>query len=65
MFFHVLLTTECDLRCKYCFGKSCDDIDSDFDFDLDYSLPKRINYDIQSLAAFCRKDPECVLSLEY
>ena len=62
MFFHVLLTTECDLRCKYCFGKSCDDIDSDFDFDLDYSSPKKIDYEIHSLAAFCRKDPECVLS---
>jgi len=62
MFFHVLLTTECDLRCQYCFGKSCDDIDSDFAFALDYSLPKKIDYEIQSLATFCRKDPECVLS---
>ncbi|UCB60662.1 MAG: TIGR04084 family radical SAM/SPASM domain-containing protein [Candidatus Bathyarchaeota archaeon] len=62
MFFHVLLTTECDLQCKYCYGKSCDDIDSDFQFDIDYSLPQTLNYDIAELAAFCEKDPDCVLS---
>ncbi len=50
------------MRCTYCFGKSCDDIDSEFNFDVDYSLPTRISYQIRSLAAFCRKDPECVLS---
>jgi len=62
MFFHVLLTTECDLQCKYCYGKSCDDIDSDFPFNIDYSLPKKIGYDIDLLAAFCEKDPNCILS---
>lgn len=62
MFFHVLLTTECDLQCKYCYGKCCDDIDSDFQFDIDYSLPRKIDYDIAQLAAFCEKDPDCVLS---
>jgi len=62
LFFHVLLTTECDLQCKYCYGKSCDDIDSDFQFDIDYSLPKKLNYDVRQLANFCQKDPDCVLS---
>jgi len=61
MFFHVLLTTECDLQCRYCYGKSCDDIDSDFPFNVDYSMPKKIDYSIDQLAAFCEKDPSCVL----
>lgn len=62
MFFHVLLTTECDLQCTYCYGKCCDDMDSDFQFDIDYSLPRRIDYDIAQLATFCEKDRDCVLS---
>lgn len=62
MFFHVLLTTECNLQCKYCYGKSCDDIDSDFQFNIDYDVPKKIDYDVVTLASFCEKDPDCVLS---
>lgn len=62
MYFHIFLTTECDLQCKYCYGKACEDIDSEFPFAVDYSLPKEINYSIDVLAAFCRKDPNCVLS---
>ena len=62
MFFHVLLTTECDLHCRYCYGKSCDDIDSDFPFNIDYSVPKAPDYSIDQLAAFCEKDPNCVIS---
>ena len=30
MFFHVILTSECNLQCKYCFGESLDDFDEDF-----------------------------------
>ena len=62
MFFHVLLTTECDLQCKYCYGKSCDDIGTEFPFIIDYSLPKKVSYKVDSLAAFCGKDPDCTLS---
>jgi uncharacterized protein len=62
MFFHLFLTTECDLQCKYCYDKSCDDIDSEFQFNIDYSLPKKIDYNMDWLATFCEKDPNCVLS---
>jgi uncharacterized protein len=63
MFFHVVLTTECNLQCRYCFGESIKDFDEDFaDFDLDYALPRKINYDFALLAKFCSKDPECVLT---
>jgi putative peptide-modifying radical SAM enzyme len=64
MFFHVLLTTDCNLQCKYCFGESLDDFNEDFSDDLtvDYSLPRKITYDIEQLKDFCSKDPDCVLT---
>ncbi len=63
MFFHVILTTECNLQCRYCFGESFDDFDEDFtDFDVDYALPKKVKYDLKLLADFCSKDPDCVLT---
>ena len=62
MFFHLLLTTNCDLKCKYCYEKSCDDIDSDFgNFNIDYEVPTEINYDLDHLAKFIKKDPEPIL----
>jgi putative peptide-modifying radical SAM enzyme len=37
-------------------------MNSDFsDFEVDYSLPKKISYDIDSLDRFCRQDHDCVL----
>jgi uncharacterized protein len=63
MFFHVILTTECNLQCRYCFGESFEDFDEDFaDFDVDYTLPRKINYDLRLLTKFCSEDPECVLT---
>ena len=63
MFFHVILTTECNLQCRYCFGETMDDFDEDFgDFELDYSLPKKANYDFGVLSEFCEKDTDCVVT---
>ena len=62
MFFHMLLTTNCDLKCRYCYGKSCEDMDGDFgDFKVDYSVPAEISYDVGLLKKFCEKDHEPVL----
>jgi len=63
MFFHVILTTECNLQCCYCFGETLDDFDEDFaEMDVDYSLPKKVAYDFKLLARFCGQDSDCVLT---
>jgi uncharacterized protein len=64
MFFHVILTSDCNLQCKYCFGESLDDFDEEFgnDIEIDYNLPRKLNYEIDLLKGFCRRDPECVLT---
>jgi uncharacterized protein len=63
MFFHVILTTECNLQCRYCFGESLEDFDDDFaDINVAYDLPKKANYDFDLLAKFCGKDPDCTLT---
>jgi uncharacterized protein len=63
MFFHVILTGECNSQCRYCFGEAVEDVDKDFsDFEVDYSLPKKMSYDAGLLDAFCRKDPNCALT---
>lgn len=63
MFFHVITTTECNLQCRYCFGETMDDFDEDFaDFELDYSLPRKADYDVRYLDRFCQMDPDCVIT---
>ena len=63
MFFHVMLTSECNLQCRYCFGENMEDFEEDFSgIRVDYSLPKKVGYDWRALATFCSKDPDCVLT---
>ncbi len=63
MFFHVLLTTECNLQCRYCFGENMEDFEEDFSgIKVDYSLPKKVSYDWRTLTDFCGKDSDCVLT---
>jgi len=62
MFFHLLLTTNCDLQCRYYYGKSCEDMDADFgDFEVDYSVPSEISYDINLLKKFCEIIPSAII----
>jgi uncharacterized protein len=64
MFFHLLLTSDCNLQCKYCFGESLDDFDEEFgdDIQIDYNLPRKANYSVAMLNKFVKKDPDCVLT---
>ncbi|MEM2995251.1 MAG: TIGR04084 family radical SAM/SPASM domain-containing protein [Candidatus Bathyarchaeia archaeon] len=56
------MTTACNLECRYCFGEAIEDFNSDFNgFDVDYSLPQKINYDVDVLNNFCKKDSDCTL----
>ena len=63
MFFHVILTTDCNLQCRYCYGETMEDFDEDFsNIEVDYSLPRKLNYDLKMLEDFCTKDPDCILT---
>jgi uncharacterized protein len=63
MFFHVILTTECNSKCRYCYGEAMDDMDDDsWDAEVDYSLPRKVCYDINDLDRFCKQDADCVLT---
>ena len=63
MFFHLILTNECNLKCKYCFEEVVEDFEENFEgLDIDYQLPKITSYDYKLLKKFCDKDKECVLT---
>lgn len=63
MFFHVILTGECNSQCRYCFGEAIDDFEDDSSgSEVDYCLPRKMGYDVDLLARFCAQDPECVLT---
>ena len=63
MFFHVILTTECNSQCRYCYGEALEDWDDDSsDVDVDYSLPRKIQYNVDLLGRLCKQDPYCVLT---
>jgi len=58
MQYYVTLTTDCNLQCKYCYEKCCNDIGTDLgEFEIDYSVPSSIGYDIAELKRFCARDP--------
>ncbi len=58
-----MLTTECNLQCRYCYGENMEDFEKDFSgIKVDYSLPREVSYDWRALASFCGKDPDCVLT---
>jgi len=60
--FYVTLTTDCNLKCRYCYGKSCEDFGSDFrDLQIDYSLPRSTTYNVQTLKNFLQSDPNPLL----
>jgi uncharacterized protein len=63
MFFHIILTGECNSECRYCYGEAMEDTDESLPgFDIDYSLPRKIGYSVDTLADFCSKDDNCTLT---
>ena len=62
-FFHIILTTECNLQCRYCYGEALRDMDVGFqNFTVDYSLPRKVSYSIDLLKRFCEQDQDCILT---
>jgi uncharacterized protein len=62
MNFYVTLTTNCNLHCRYCYGKSCEDFGSDFHgLTIDYSVPSSIAYPVDALRDFLKTNEDTVL----
>lgn len=62
MQYYVTLTTDCNLHCKYCYEKCCNDIGVDLgQLEVDYSVPSSIKYDIAELKRFCERDPDSTI----
>jgi putative peptide-modifying radical SAM enzyme len=60
--FYLTLNTNCNLQCKYCYGKSCEDFGSDFHgLQIDYTTPTSMEFSIQTLRSFLRDDPSPLL----
>ena len=57
MFFHVILTTRCNLECRYCSGEASRDF-SPPSPEIDYSLPDRPSYTTADLKGFLEKDAD-------
>jgi len=59
LYYFITLTDECNLRCRYCYGKWSEDFDPNPEEpNIDYSIPTHLNYDIPALREFCKKDLE-------
>jgi uncharacterized protein len=60
--YYVTLTSNCNQKCRYCYGKACEDFGSDFrGLAVDYSLPSCVSYDTQTLRKFLQGDREPVI----
>lgn len=63
MNYYVWVTSECNLKCKYCYGKCCEDTFVEgLDPDFDYNIPVKVSYKIQNLKSFIEKDNNPVVS---
>ena len=62
MYYYVTLTLECNLRCKYCYGKCWDESGSLIDeSEIDYRIPGEVSYGIDDLRRFIGRDPNPVI----
>jgi len=60
MYFHLILTDNCNLCCSYCRAKAFLDLDeseSERAVEIDENIPIDLEYDLDTLYAFLRKDP--------
>ena len=62
MFFHIILTDDCNLNCSYCRGKLFTEDLTENGEVIDHDIPVALSYDIHNLVRFLEKDPEPVIS---
>ena len=57
MHYYLALTSKCNLLCKYCYGKSTEDyLTKEEEDKYDFTLPSEINFSIDELKNFAKKD---------
>ncbi len=63
MHYHIILTENCNLRCRYCYEKSMAEFDNGLDkkFDFDFSDPEDSIVSVDELRTFLSKDDDPVL----
>ncbi len=67
MYFHLILTDECNLCCRYCRAKAFDVLEESDDetaprIAIDPDLPRDLDFDLDLLYTFLQKDPESTLT---
>lgn len=65
MYFHLILTDECNLCCKYCRAKAfevLEESEGERALTIDEHLPVELNFDLDLLYEFLKKDPEATLT---
>ncbi|HII15978.1 MAG TPA: TIGR04084 family radical SAM/SPASM domain-containing protein [Nanoarchaeota archaeon] len=57
MYFHIIMSIDCNSECRYCYKKSYEDFGNDLNriFKFDFSMPPMIKYKIEELKAFVEK----------
>ncbi len=61
MFFHVVLTDECNLNCSYCYGRAFEEVVDEGDRRFT-DVPSEVTYTLENLCAFIRKDPDATVT---
>nr|WP_320162419.1 TIGR04084 family radical SAM/SPASM domain-containing protein [uncultured Methanoregula sp.] len=66
MYFHLILTDNCNLCCSYCRAKAFEELEEGSekgeDVEIDPALPIELDYDLRILYDFLRKDPGVTLT---
>jgi len=65
MYFHLILTDHCNLCCRYCRAKAFEDLEESVggrDLTIDEGLPLELEFDLNHLYEFLKKDPSATLT---
>ena len=67
MYFHLILTDECNLCCRYCRAKVFEELEENNEksapqIAIDPALPSELNFDLDLLYDFLQKDPASTLT---